>query len=53
MTTPGEGAPYGSAAMWRCRIRPAFYQNTWFYAGGALVLGLLLWGAWKFRITLV
>jgi len=51
--TPGEGAPYGSAAMWRFRIRPAFYQNSWFYAGGALVMGLLLWGAWQFRITLV
>jgi len=51
--TAGEGAPYGSAAVWRFRVQPAFYQSAWFYAGGALITGLVLWGAWRFRITLV
>jgi ligand-binding sensor domain-containing protein/two-component sensor histidine kinase len=51
--TAGEGSPYGSAALWRFTVQPTFYQTAGFYVGCALLLGVLLWGAWRFRMKLV
>jgi ligand-binding sensor domain-containing protein len=43
----------GGPAAWDFTVAPAFYQTWWFSAGALLTAGMLVWGAWRFRVGLM